>query len=135
MYVYQYKFLLQFVYALKSHMKIIFIIMYTQGTKREEEISKAIGVPLIASKDKDLYHGTKAGSRSCFKSCGIPHPDGTYEAIKDVNVLVDNIFEVIKRNPHAKKGLLKVRYDVLSRLVYNIINMHSSIYLLYEKVK
>ncbi|KAJ3216255.1 hypothetical protein HK099_005937 [Clydaea vesicula] len=79
-----------------------------RGTAYEEKIAEKFALDLNSTKGKDLDWGGKAGSRTIFKELNIPHIPGTYTAEKNLESFFKSIIDVLKNNPNAKKGIVKL---------------------------
>mmetsp|Transcript_33850 Transcript_33850/g.51022 ORF Transcript_33850/g.51022 Transcript_33850/m.51022 type:complete len:479 (-) Transcript_33850:2124-3560(-) len=83
-------------------------LMILRGTHYENEIAKALDIPMYSAKPKDQVHGSKAGSRALFQLLNIPCADGTFSGCSQIEDLIQEILSVIKRNPLAEKGVVKL---------------------------
>lgn len=80
-----------------------------RGTADEATLAQALEVPYFAAKsEKDFQWDRKDGNRKLFRDLNIPCPDGTYEATKDLQELITGIITVVERNPHVRKGIVKL---------------------------
>jgi hypothetical protein len=84
------------------------VMMIFRATAHEEKLARLLDIELYAARPDQTIYGTKHGSRSIFRSLGIPCADGTYEAEKDLNVLKRSIWKVLRRDPGATKGVVKL---------------------------
>lgn len=91
-----------------SHGDIKRVMMVYRATFHEEKLARILGLELHAAKPEQAIYGTKNGSRSIFRRLGIPCADGTYKAEKDLSVLAKSMWKVLRRNPGATKGIVKL---------------------------
>lgn len=86
-----------------------FFLMIWRATEYEDKLGKLLGLPFYsATPEQSQLFGTKQGSRSIFKLLGIPCADGTYKEEKDLDCLYKSIWKVLRRNPRATKGVVKL---------------------------
>lgn len=83
-------------------------LMIWRATEYEERLSAVLGLPYYNATHDQCWFGTKPGSRSVFKRLNIPCADGTYEEVRDLDVLCQSIWKVLCRNPHARRGVVKL---------------------------
>ena len=84
------------------------VLMVYRGTDQEEQLAKCFGIPYYAAKPEHAIYGTKQGSRSLFRTLGIPCADGTYKVEMDLLLLMRSIWKLLRRNPTATKGVVKL---------------------------
>ncbi|AZB71361.1 peptide ligase PGM1-related protein [Synechococcus elongatus] len=73
----------------------------------ERELSVALRVPLFAADPDLLEWGTKAGSRSLFAECGLPHPAGS-PLMDSVEDLAAAAAELWQDQPQAQRFVIKL---------------------------
>lgn len=78
------------------------------STDSEVLLAEKIGVPLLGNGNDAAEWGTKSGNRQIFRDAEIDHPDGSYEAAFDSIALAREILALMKRNPEAKKIMVKL---------------------------
>lgn len=84
------------------------VLSVLRGTAYEERIARLLKVPMYFARNSMQYWGTKPGSRTCFHELNIPHADGTYIACYNEDDLIEMILPVLRRNPNATKGVVKL---------------------------
>jgi hypothetical protein len=84
------------------------VMLVYRGTAHEEKLASCLNIPYYAAKPEHVIYGTKQGSRSLFRTLGIPCADGTYEVETDLLLLMRGIWKVLRRNPNAAKGVVKL---------------------------
>jgi hypothetical protein len=84
------------------------VMMIWRATEYEDKLGKLLGLPYYSATPEQSLFGTKQGSRSIFKLLGIPCADGTYEEERDLGELCKSIWKVLRRNPGATKGVVKL---------------------------
>ena len=87
-------------------------LLVYRSTVHEENLSKLLGLPYYSARPEFAIHGTKPGSRKIFRDLGIPCADGTYEAERNLKAFQKSIWKVLRKNPHAKKAVVKVGFGV-----------------------
>jgi hypothetical protein len=76
-------------------------------THFERTLATTLGIPVYGC-DPDLLHlGSKSGSRTLFKKCGIQVPPG-YENLKSEEDIYAALSQLKKGNPLLKKAVLKL---------------------------
>jgi hypothetical protein len=93
---------------LKKKKEKIEVMLVYRGTEYEEQLASCLGLPYYAAKPEHAIYGTKQGSRSLFRTLGIPCADGTYEVEMDLLLFMRGIWRVLRRNPKAAKGVVKL---------------------------
>jgi hypothetical protein len=78
------------------------------STDSEALLAEKIGVPLLGNGNDAAQWGTKSGNRQIFRASGIDHPDGSYDPAFDSITLAREILALVKRNPNAKKIMVKL---------------------------
>jgi hypothetical protein len=89
----------------KNHNRVL---MVYRSTLHEDKLARALDMPYYAARPEQSVYGTKQGSRTIFRDLHIPCADGTYDEEKDLTSLMKSIWSVLRRNPGATKGLVKL---------------------------
>lgn len=76
-------------------------------TALEQELSVALGLPLLALDPALLRWGTKSGSRDIFRRCGIPHPIGSELVFSDRD-LATAVADVWEQDPSLQRIVVKL---------------------------
>jgi hypothetical protein len=69
-----------------------------QSSARMDAIAAALDLGSCETPSGTLSWGSKAGSRQIFRSAGISHPPGTYEALRDLRELADQAAQLTARH-------------------------------------
>ncbi|MEM8722876.1 MAG: peptide ligase PGM1-related protein [Cyanobacteria bacterium P01_G01_bin.39] len=77
------------------------------STELEQQLSLALGIPLLAASPEVLMWGSKSGSRRIFAEAGIPHPDGSY-TVKNVTDLIEELWQLWRRQPGLQRIVVKL---------------------------
>jgi hypothetical protein len=73
----------------------------------ERTLAVRLGIPLYAC-DPDLTHlGSKTGSRTLFKECGLPVADGA-EGLRDAKDVADGLAALWEREPDLRRAVVKL---------------------------
>ena len=83
-------------------------LLINRGTEVEERLAAQLGIPYYAANPQQAVYGTKHGSRDLFRKLQIPCADGTYEAETDLDAFIEEIWKVLRRNPRATIGIVKL---------------------------
>jgi hypothetical protein len=76
-------------------------------TELEKELSERLQVPLLGTDPALGWWGSKAGSRSLFARCGVPHPPGSALA-HDLDGLVEAAADLWEADPALERLVVKL---------------------------
>ncbi|MBP6431794.1 MAG: hypothetical protein KA319_08510 [Ferruginibacter sp.] len=76
-------------------------------TYLEKELALQLQLPIYGCNPNLWYWGTKSGSRSIFKTCGIPVPKG-FEDLQNEEDIIDGLTALYIQNPGIKKAVVKM---------------------------
>jgi len=76
-------------------------------TEFERTLAVRLGIPVYGCDPDLLYMGSKSGSRTLFKSCGIPTPDG-FENLHTQQEIADALYRLKLNNPSLRKAVIKI---------------------------
>ena len=66
-----------------------------------------LAIPVYGCDPDLLYIGSKTGSRTLFRNCGIPMPDGI-ENLHTQNEIADALYQLKQNNPLLRKAVIKI---------------------------
>jgi hypothetical protein len=73
----------------------------------ERQLSERLQIPLLGT-DPGLAHwGSKAGSRTLFARCGVPHPPGS-AVVHDLHALAEVTADLWEADPHLRRCVVKL---------------------------
>jgi PGM1 C-terminal domain len=82
-------------------------IAFFNVTPFEKTLAVRLGYPLYGC-DPDLWYlGSKSGSRTIFRQCGIPMPPG-YENLKSEQDIIDSLAALKQQHPGLCKAVVKI---------------------------
>ena len=76
-------------------------------TEFERTLAVRLGIPVYGCDPDLLYMGSKTGSRSLFRDCGIPIPDGV-ENLHTENEVATALYRLKRNNPLLRKAVIKI---------------------------
>ena len=90
-------------------------------SKLERKVSEAIQVPVLGTAPDLQFWGTKAGSRAIFAAAGVPHPAGSGELRKPVQLL-DAIEKLVNDKPGTRRVMVKLNegFSGDGNAIYNV---------------
>ncbi|MEL6439366.1 MAG: peptide ligase PGM1-related protein [Cyanobacteria bacterium J06621_8] len=77
------------------------------STELEQQLSLALGIPLLAASPEVLKWGSKSGSRRIFAEAGISHPDGSY-TVRNVPDLIEELWQLWQRQQSLQRIVVKL---------------------------
>lgn len=84
------------------------VMMVYRSSSHEEKLAELLDMSFYSARHDQAHFGTKDGSRQIFQNLSIPHTQGSYQAEKDLGVLMKSMWRILRCNPQAKKGLVKL---------------------------
>ena len=76
-------------------------------TEFERTLAVQLAIPVYGCDPDLLYLGSKTGSRTLFRNCGIPMPDGI-ENLHTQNEIADALYQLKLNNPLLRKAVIKI---------------------------
>jgi hypothetical protein len=76
-------------------------------TAFERTLAVRLGIPVYGCDPDLLYMGSKTGSRTLFRNCGIAMPDG-FENLHTQDEVANALHQLKLRNPLLKKAVIKI---------------------------
>jgi len=76
-------------------------------TEFERTLAVQLAIPVYGCDPDLLYLGSKTGSRTLFRNCGIPMPDGV-ENLHTQNEIADALYQLKQNNPLLRKAVIKI---------------------------
>ena len=76
-------------------------------TEFEQSLAVQLGIPVYGCDPDLLYLGSKTGSRTLFRDCGTPMPDGI-ENLHTQNEIADALYQLKLNNPLLRKAVIKI---------------------------
>ncbi len=76
-------------------------------TAFEQSLAVQLGIPVYGCDPDLLYLGSKTGSRTLFRDCGIPMPDGI-EDLHTQNEIADALYQIKLNDPLLRKAVIKI---------------------------
>lgn len=82
-------------------------LVFFNTTDAEKQLALKLQIPMYSCDPKLNYLGSKSGSRTIFKECGIDLPDGC-ENLSTLNDIVKSLIELKHSNPYITKAVIKM---------------------------
>lgn len=82
-------------------------LVFFNTTDAEKQLALKLQIPMYSCDPKLNYLGSKSGSRTIFKECGIDLPDGC-ENLSSLNDIVKSLIELKHSNPYITKAVIKM---------------------------
>jgi PGM1 C-terminal domain len=82
-------------------------ISFFNVTPFEKTLAVRLGFPLYGCDPGLWYLGSKSGSRSIFRQCGIPMPPG-YENLKGEQDIIDALADLKLQHPGLRRAVVKI---------------------------
>jgi len=76
-------------------------------TELEKELSERLQVPLLGTDPALGWWGSKAGSRTLFARCGVPHPPGS-DLVHDLDGLAEAAADLWEADPALERVVVKL---------------------------
>jgi len=76
-------------------------------TESERTLAVQLEIPVYGCDPDLLYLGSKTGSRTLFRNCDIPMPDGV-ENLHTQNEIADALYLLKRKNPFLRKAVIKI---------------------------
>jgi len=76
-------------------------------TEFERTLAVQLEIPVYGCDPDLLYLGSKTGSRTLFRNCGIRMPDGV-ENLHTQNEIADALYQLKRNNPLLRKAVIKI---------------------------
>ncbi|MFN4285356.1 MAG: peptide ligase PGM1-related protein [Lacibacter sp.] len=82
-------------------------IAFFNITEHERALAVQLGLPIYGTNPDLNYLGSKSGSRTIFKACGVAMPDG-FEHVKNESEVIQYLTLLKQRNPTLRRAVVKL---------------------------